>query len=116
MQLDIDDGWIRLSEAEYKEFTLQQARVDDPELQALDSDARIRIISNCVAMDQSLSILGPVGVDIWKNMNLVKIDNVMSRDSATVVAYATPMDLAVKIIESRERYLIATAAVEKRQD
>jgi len=112
------DGKIKLTEAEYQDFTLQQARADDPDLQSLplDPKARIRIISNCLARDQSLSILGPVGVDIWKDMSFVKVEGVVSMNSAIVVGYAQTKEFADEVLASRERILIAVAAAEKRRD
>jgi hypothetical protein len=115
---DIEDGKIKLTKAEYQDFTLQQARADDPDLQSLplDPKARTRIISNCLARDQSLSFLGPVGVDIWKDMSFVKVEGVVSMNSAIVVGYAQTKEFADEVLASRERILIAVAAAEKRRD
>ncbi|KAE9369790.1 hypothetical protein N431DRAFT_443415 [Stipitochalara longipes BDJ] len=57
-------GKIRLTEKEYEKLTWHQIQTADPEAKTLSTEDKTRIICNCLARDQSIQILGPVGVDL----------------------------------------------------
>jgi hypothetical protein len=94
-------GLVCLSSSEYEEFLISQTRAAHPELTTMDSEARSRIICNCLAMDQALQILGPVGKDLWADMSLVKTEGLVAKGNAIQMGYAASMEVFDKLLQAR---------------
>jgi hypothetical protein len=94
-------GKIRLSALEYEELSLQQLGAASSEVEKLSKDAKTRILSNCLAKDQSLQILGPVAEDMWKDMAVIKIEGMVSTDNAVQCGYPITMEVFQAILDSR---------------
>lgn len=95
-------GRIHLSQSDYEELSRSQIKASHPETRSMNPDATTRIITNCLAKDQSLQILGPVGVDIWKDVAFIKTEGLVSRDKAIQVGYAITMEVFDKIVSARQ--------------
>jgi hypothetical protein len=101
----VAQGLVYLSSSEFEEFLLSQTRAAHPELKKKkevgDSKARSRIICNCLAMDQALQILGPVGKDLWADMSLVKTEGLVAKGNSIQMGYAASMEVFDKLLQAR---------------
>lgn len=96
-----------MSNNEYEELTRRQIKAAHPETKTLSQDAKVRIVCNCLARGQSIQILGPVAVDLWPNMALVKIEHLESTDEAIQLAYPVTMEVLREVLGTQDKRILA---------
>jgi len=101
-------GKILLTDSEYEELTLQQIKTAHPEIKTLSSDVKTRILCNCLARGQSIQILGPIGVDLWKEIAFIKIEGLVAMDEAIQFGYPVTMDVFKEGLDRQEKRIAAT--------
>ncbi|KAM0285979.1 hypothetical protein ACHAQH_001168 [Verticillium albo-atrum] len=92
------EGKMHLTKAEYEDLSRSHVKIAHPEDKEIPSAMTTRIISNCLARDQSLQILGPVAEDMWKDINIIKIDGLVARDNATQFGYPVTMEVFQQVL------------------
>ena len=97
----VANGEIRLSSQEYA--NLQQIQMGPIDSTKVTVESKTRIICNCLAKDQSIQILGPIGKDMWSGMAYVKTEGLVAMGSATQFAYPVPLDVFREVTRGRAK-------------
>jgi hypothetical protein len=97
-----------LTEDEYEYWTRHQIEIAHPESTTLSTEAKRRIVVNCLARDQSIQILGPVGVDLWANIAFIKIENLVSMNEAIQIAVPITWDVFEKVLDTQTQRIAAS--------
>lgn len=99
-----DDGTVTLSKDDIVQLSKQEAIIDHEKARASDLvlvSASCRAVGNEVYRD-SLQVNTPIGVDVWKDMGNVVIENNIATDDSIQWNYPTAsVDAFVAAIKRR---------------
>jgi hypothetical protein len=101
-------GKIALSEEEYEEWTWHQTKASNPEIKAFSLEVKTRIAADCLAMDQSIQILGPIGQDLWAHMGFVEFKGLVATGQAIQLAGAQTMEVLQTVLEAGTKRIAAS--------
>lgn len=101
---------IVLTCGEYDRWTSKQLMAAHPEAQTLSSGMKTRIVRDCIARDESIQVLGPIGVDIYKDIASVTTEGLISMDRAIQVGYPVTVETANELFDRQERRIAANAS------
>jgi hypothetical protein len=110
MSLIIVNGRIRLTEKEYEQLTWHQIQTAHPEAKALSTEGKTRIVCNCLARDQSIQILGPIGVDLWESIAFIKIEGLVSMDQAIQFGFPVTLGVFREVLDTQNKRIAASRA------
>jgi hypothetical protein len=100
---------IRLTEKEYEDWTQHQIKIAHPEITTLSTEVKTRIVCNCLARDQSIQILGAVGVDLWASIAFIKIEGLVSMNDAIQIAVPVTLGVFREVLETQNKRIAARA-------
>ncbi|KAH8755442.1 hypothetical protein BGZ57DRAFT_930721 [Hyaloscypha finlandica] len=101
-------GKIRLTEKDYEYWTRHQTEIAHPESTTLSTEVKTRIVVNCLARDQSIQILGAVGVDLWASIAFIKIEGLVSMNEAIQIAVPITLDVFQKVLDTQSQRIAAS--------
>ncbi|PMD65647.1 uncharacterized protein K444DRAFT_608221 [Hyaloscypha bicolor E] len=101
-------GKIRLTEKEYEYWTRHQIKIAHPETTTLSTEVKTRIVCNCLARDQSIQILGAVGVDLWASIAFIKIEGLVSMNEAIQIAVPITLGVFREVLDTQNQRIAAS--------
>lgn len=97
-----------MTEKDYEYWTRHQTEIAHPESTTLSTEVKTRIVVNCLARDQSIQILGAVGVDLWASIAFIKIEGLVSMNEAIQIAVPITLDVFQKVLDTQSQRIAAS--------